>query len=270
MPTPPLEVPEILPWRTWWNKKATEVDQGQHVLFVGPTQSGKTLLCRIMCRRRRPVVVFGTKPVDPSLVAYVKEGYVRIDHWPPTNADYRRGRDVWEDGDVRFILWPDIKKRADLRRFAPVYAAAMDDIFITGHWTFVADEGLWIASPDGLGLGRQLGDMAYGTASNKVSMYLCVQRPSGIPPITWTSVTWAMVFKIGKTDDVRELASLGNYDPKDAIAAVKTLNPKDRENSHQFLDLPCRGGATWSISEVDVPATLVPEVPDLKKSMAVR
>lgn len=229
-----------------------------HVLFSGPTQSGKTLLCRLVARFRPAVVVFGTKPVDPSLDAYVNEGYVRIDHWPPTDADYRKGAKIWAPGTARFILWPEIKTLADLRRFGYLYAKAMDEIFIEGKWCVVVDEGLWIAAPTGLGLGQQLGDMCYGTASNGVSMYVLVQRPANVPPVVWTSVSEAELFHMGRRDDVRDLASLGTVDPNAAADVVQRLgtrlpgDPPKPWVPHRFLSLPTRGGADWSVSEVDL------------------
>lgn len=243
-----LEVPAppVVPWAQWYARQPWEKLQGQHVLFVGPTQSGKSVLCRLEARVRRFVVVFGTKPVDPSLDAYVEEdGYVRIDHWPPTPADYRKGREQWPDGYVRFILWPDIKKRADLRSFRDVYAKCLDEVFIDGRWCVVVDEGLWLSSKTGLNLPLPLGDMAYGGASNLVSLYILVQRPANVPPVVWTSCSWAEIFHLGRTDDVRELASLGVYPPRQTMAIVHGLK------GHAFLDLPCRAGSEWSITEVD-------------------
>jgi hypothetical protein len=225
-----------------------------HALFSGPTQSGKTVLCRLVARFRNPVVVFGTKPVDPSLDAYVAEGYYRIDHWPPLPRDYREGKKRWAPGECRFILWPHIKERKQLRGFRHVFAKAIDEIFIEGKWCVVVDEGLWLAAPRGLGLANELGDLAYGTASNEVSMYLLVQRPANVPPVAWTSVSEAEIFKMGRRDDVRELASLGVYEPNQTIEVVKSLNGGTANLGnvgHQFLSLPTRGQAAWSISEVD-------------------
>lgn len=240
MPPPLPETPPVKPWPQWYADEAM-VKPG-HILFSGPTQSGKTVLCREVARLRSFVVVFGTKAVDPSLTAYVDEGYTRIDHWPPTRHDMRQ----WSAEEARFILWPKIKNRADLRRHKPLYAKAMDDIFIDGDWTIVVDEGLWLASTSGLNLGQALGDVAYGAASNGVKLFLLVQRPSNVPPVAWTSVSQALLFHSGRTDDMRELASLGTYEPKTVIPAIRGLK------GHQFLDLPCRGGAEWSISEVEV------------------
>jgi hypothetical protein len=229
------------------------------VLFDGPTQSGKTVLCRLVTRLNAYAVVFGTKPVDPSLDAYAAEGYTRIDHWPPTPSDYRKaraagatysyvkdgGKRVRSDPAVRFLLWPRIKTRADLRRYRSVYAAAMEGMFIEGRWCFVIDEGLWMASRNGLDLGQQMRDMAYGSASNKVSMHLLVQRPANLPPDCWTNCGQALIFHGGHPDDIRKLASLSVYQPRQAQQAIARLR------GHQFLDLPCHAGAEWAVSQVD-------------------
>lgn len=240
------DTPPVIPWATWYAQQGREPGQGRHRLFDGPTQSGKTLLCRYMARQRDYVVVLGTKPVDGSLDAYVAEGYTRIDHWPPTSSDMRKGG--WDGNEARFILWPKIKKRADLRAFRAVYAKCLDDIFIDGRWCIVADEGLWLSARDGLNLGVALGDIAYGSASNQVSLFLCIQRPAGLPRITWASCADAYIFKTGVTNDLRELASLGTYDPKPVAQAIKRLG------RYEFLALPCRGGSEWAVSKVVVGA----------------
>lgn len=244
--TPPLDpdVPPVIGWGAWYAGQGREPGQGRHRLFDGPTQSGKTVLARMMARQRDYVVVFGTKPVDASLDAYVAEGYTRIDHWPPTRHDFRQGG--WDGNEARFILWPKIKKRDELRAFRGVYAKCLDDIFIDGRWCIVADEGLWLSAKNGLNLGTELGDIAYGSASNEVSLFLCIQRPAGLPRITWASCADAYIFKTGVTNDLRELASLGTYDPKPVAAAIKRLG------RYEFLALPCRGGQEWAVSKVEL------------------
>ena len=80
---PSLEAPPVVDWSTWYSKRARIPGQGRHVLFVGPTQSGKTVLCRKLAALRSFVVVFGTKAHDSSLDAYLADGYRRIESWPP-------------------------------------------------------------------------------------------------------------------------------------------------------------------------------------------
>lgn len=241
MPPLLLDAPPVAPWATWYNQEAY-LKPG-HILFSGPTQSGKTLLCREVARLRSYVVVFGTKAVDPSLTAYVNEGYTRIDHWPPTRSEIKKQ----PQGEARFILWPKIKTRNDLRKqqTKDLFARALDHIFIEGNWTIVVDEGLWFSSTSGLNLGQALGDVAYGSASNGVKLYVLVQRPANVPPVVWTSVSQALLFKSGRTDDIRELASLGTNDPKAVAAAIRDLK------EYQFLDLPVRSGADWAVSKVE-------------------
>lgn len=243
------EVPPVVPWNAWYWERARTPGQGRHQLFDGPTQSGKTVLAHKLADLRDFVVVFGTKPVDASLDAYVNEGYTRIDHWPPTRSDFRKGG--WGADEARFILWPRIVKREQLRAYGPVFAHCLDDIFINGRWTIVIDEMLWVCGRSGLNLGQEVADIAYGSASNKVSLYMCMQRPAGVPRITWSSCADALIFKSGVTNDLRELASLGTYDPKPTTVAIKRLQ------RFQFLDLPCQSGdglkeATWSISRVEM------------------
>jgi energy-coupling factor transporter ATP-binding protein EcfA2 len=237
---PDRDVPPVVAWEPWIAQHAAESKQGQHKLFVGPTQSGKTTLARIMLRLRPYVVVLGTKPRDESLDKYVAEGYRRISQWPPKPKELEPNR----DGQVKLLLWPEIRQYTDLRKYREEYRRCLGDIFTDGGWALGCDEGLWVASRKGLGLDSELADIAYGAASNKVSLHLCIQRPAGLSRVTWSSVSDAYVFHCGVTNDVRELASLGTYSPQDAGAAIRQLQ------GHQFLRLPCRGGATWQVSEV--------------------
>jgi hypothetical protein len=249
--------PRVLPWAAFDQEIRRDVKQGDHQLFVGPTQSGKTVLCRVLARHRNYVIVWGTKKRDSSLDAYLDEGYIRVDQWPPKSRldpdskgrlirkDYKLRPD--EDGNIRLLLWPEIKNRTDLRRHRDVYAASLDDAFIDGGWTIVIDETLWATRRSGLGLDENLATTAFGAASNKVSLYMCMQRPTGMERVTWSSVSDAYVFKCGVIDDIRELAALGTQDPRDAVTTIRT-----QISGHRFLHLPTRGQSTgWAISEVD-------------------
>ena len=104
----------------------------------------------------------------------------------------------------------------------------------------------FLAAPSAAQVGT-VAEIAFGAASNKVSLYMCMQRPTGMERVTWSSVSDAYIFKCGIIDDIRELAALGTVDPKDAVVAIRT-----KIRGHKFLHLPTRGqSAGWSISEVD-------------------
>lgn len=223
--------------------------KGVNRLFNGQTQSGKTTLNRILLRLKRNVIVFGTKPgVDTSLDEYVeKEGYVRIDHWPPTRKELRqRGTEK----AVRLLLWPEVKKYEDLRRHAATFRACLRQVAIEGRWTVGIDEGLWVCSPKGLNLGQEVSDLAYGGASNGVSLHILVQRPRQIPPIIYSSCHEGYLFKAGNENDMRELASYTSYAPRDVATAIRSLNKANPERGHEFLYAPLSGGSSWMVSEV--------------------
>ena len=256
---PAPEAPPVIPWDELYQEKAAQIwdamhpdgpdeQHGLHILFVGPTQSGKTTLAFYLTLLRDWVVVLGTKPKDPSLDRYLAAGYLRIDHWPPTKKDRRRGENDlgWRENEGRYIVWPAITRREELHAFRPLFAQVINDVFAEGNWTFVADEGLWLGSREGLKLGPELSGLAYGAASNGVSMYLLMQRPAGIPRIAWSSVMEAEIFHMGVTSDVQEMASLSPYEPLDVKRAIRRLR------GYQFLSLPLRGGSEWAVSQVEM------------------
>ena len=216
--------------------------QGDHILDVGPTQSGKSLLAReLVLQNRKFVVVMGTKPKDKTLDEYIAAGFVRIDHWPPQPRDFRDQ----QPGMARFILWPKIKEIGDAIKFRGLYKKCLDQVYVDGNWTIVVDETLFFSDKaEGLGLGSTLSMMAYGGASNGISMMFLMQRPAGVPRILWQSCTTALMFHMGVTNDVREMASLGTVPPKAVVQTIQHLE------GHKFLDLPLRAGRNWAVSEV--------------------
>jgi len=237
-----LAAPPHEPWRAFHSRFVASWKQGQHVLFVGPAGSGKTVAARTLARDRQFVVVLGTKMRDSEMQAYMAEGYTRVEDWPPPQKALR----LDDTGSIRIVLWPKIKSRADLRRHRPKYAAALDSMLVDGGWTLVADEGLWLSDRNGLNLPDHLSAIAYTGRSSGVTLMMLVQRPRGVPVHTWSNASHCFVWHGGNTDDQRELASLGTIPPKEVQVAVHGLT------GHQFLYLPARAGTGWAISEVDM------------------
>ncbi len=234
-------IPAFEPWSVFHPRFQARAKQGQHLLFVGPAGSGKTVAARTLARDRRYSVALGTKMRDPEMDAYMAEGYTRVTTWPPPAKALK----PLEDGSIRIVLWPKIQKREDLRGFRPVFAKALDSMLEDGGWTIIADEGLWLSDRKGLNLGDHLAGIAYTGRSSGITLFMLVQRPRGVPVNCWSNASHVFTWHHGVTADMRELASLGTQDPKDAQEAIQSLR------GHQFLYMPCRAGAEWAISEVD-------------------
>jgi hypothetical protein len=242
MPVQPLETPPALPWPTFETQFLAHWKQGDHVLFSGPTGSGKTVAARTLVRHRDYVVVLGTKMRDKEMDEYIAEGYKRIYEWPPT---YKQRRPD-ENGQVHLVLWPKITTREQLRSHRNQYAKCLDDCLVDGGWSIVSDETLWLSDRKGLDLGDQLGSIAYTGRSSKVTLLALLQRPSGIPRNIWSNCSSAFVWKSGVTTDLRELATLGTYQSKETEQAIRSLKP------YEFMYLPTRANAEWSVSKVDL------------------
>lgn len=237
---PSPQLPPFEPWSVFHSRFVSGWRQGQHVLLNGPSGSGKTVAARTLARDRQFVVVLGTKIKDPEMDAYLREGYVRIDEWPPP----RRAMRPADDGSIRLVLWPRIRARADLHRFRPVYQRCLDGVLVDGGWTVGADEGLWLCERNGLDLGAELSAIAYTGRSSGVTLLMVIQRPAGVPRNTWSNAAHAFVWHAGITSDQRELASLGTRQPKEVAVAIQQLR------GHEFLYLPLRAGREWAVSEV--------------------
>ena len=250
------ETPPEVPWPSFINEQADLIraeglklpPEGIHLLFVGQTRSGKTTLKRIMSRLRRATVVFGTKPGrDSSLEKYIAEGFTRIDHWPPTKKELRP-RGPYEQ--VKLLLWPAIKAYPELQKYNDVYRRAAEHMLVEANWNLDIDELRWVCGRDGLKLGDIITQIAVGGASNGTSLSMAIQRPSAVPIETYASSHHDYIFKLGNTNDIRELASYSAYSTREVSDAIRGLNKGNLDKGHQFLHLPVVGGASWKISEV--------------------
>lgn len=198
--------------------------QGEHLTVLGPTGVGKSTLHQAVLPRRACVVVFGTKVADPTLDRYLAQGYHRIYRWPPP---------PWMD---RVILWPRLKSRESLRQLRPIFAEAMESIFVQKRWTVVFDELNYICQT--LGLEAAVKDFMHQGRSLGLTIVSGTQRPAWVPPITYSSASHAFVWRTGDDDDARKLAGLGAADKK---LVRDTLGEMD---GHECLYIPTRiGGA---------------------------
>ncbi len=226
---------ERVPWEALAEMIRTDHEQGQHIAVVGPTGSGKTVLCvelaRVIGDRRaddgRPsrVVALGTKPRDRSLSALRSAGWPVIKKWPPSY------------GQEHVIVWPKYGDPDTAKeRQARVFRALLRQIFSEGGQTIYIDEVATFTEPPPEGLGLRALVSEYFTVARglDISLIAGTQRPRNVPRAMWSEPVYVFIFTPDDMDDLKRVAELSGRK-----AQVLEIVPQLEE--HEFL-LVCRRG----------------------------
>lgn len=201
--------------------------QGQHVLTVGGTGSGKTTLSGELLPRRKLVVVLVSKGYDEIFDSKYFSHYERIKTWPPPNEVQARVKGRAKEDFERVLLWPNngatAKETRQLKH--TVFARCLNDILLhTGHWCIDVDEMHYCSET--LKLEPELVDILEQGRSFHISLWQNTQRPSGIPLACYTNSMHAFFFRTQEAYDVQRLGSMTN----------KHTNSKELAYNIQKLD----------------------------------
>lgn len=154
----------------WWAK---EWHQGVHVLTLGMTGAGKTVLNTWLCSVSRYVLALDAKGQDTSLSM---TGWQRYTKWPLP----RSVRDQVKDGTepVRCIMGGPVGTDQELTENADMLRRVIKDVWREGRWTVLADELQILADSRYMGLGNDLEKMLIAARDRKISLVVAIQRPS--------------------------------------------------------------------------------------------
>lgn len=195
--------PPVRSWSRFYRDVARTWRAGEHVTIIGGTGSGKSELARRILPIRAHSVVLGSKPRDPTLEAFEADGWQRITKWPP-------------DDDVRrALLWPPITARSDLDTLGPMFADALDDIFIEGAWAVYVDELHYATGR--LGLAGHLSDLWEQGRSLAVTLIVATQRPANIPLLAYSQATYIALFRTTDARDLDRLADISGDIDRDVL-----------------------------------------------------
>lgn len=230
-----------------WNYKP-----GQHVLFIAPSQDGKTTLAFQLLQHtatpKLPAYVMVMKPRDPTPAAWTRElGYLEVPDWPPPPRRWWRG----EQPPAGYTVWPPHTKnvRTDNRRMQEVFTRLLAHGYNTGDCVMFADEvyGLIaeLPSPEDReepDIEEQIIAISTRGSGMGCGLWAATQKPSGtqgkgLPGFLFSNASKLFLSRDPDRRAVQRYAEIGGVDPDLIRALVGTL---DR---HQFVFIDKGDGA---------------------------
>lgn len=205
-----------------WRELAPRIEwsQGQHVLCVGGTGSGKSTLMGVMLRRRRLVVVTVSKGYDETLDGPLFKGYEVYRTWPPKKRH------------EKVLLWPpngsDAKETRQIKH--DTFSECMNDILLhVGYWCIAMDEVHYMS--DSLRLETEVTDLEEQGRSFHISLWANTQRPASIPLACYVNAAHGFFFLSQEDYDLKRLGQIRNKftDPAQLKWNLEQLDP------HEFV-----------------------------------
>lgn len=197
---------------------------GDHVTFLGPTQSGKTTLAFQMLDRvisgRHPAVAMVMKPRDPVPARWGKAiGLRRVAHWPPLTS-------WWPWAKPRgWLLWPrhSFEPDDDDARMYAEFRRAILGNYKQGNRITFGDEVWGLAVQ--LGLTRELETVWSRGASMGNGLWTASQRPRNVPLMAYSQAEHVLMSHTPDKQDRDRYAEIGGVDP-DMVRAITARLPK--------------------------------------------
>lgn len=202
---------------------------GEHVVIIGPTGSGKSVLMRSLLWRRDWAVVLCSKKKDATYTDYLKEGYTRAVKWPPPLPP--RGQ-----VSQHVLLWPKITTIADLDTLNPVFRKALNAVFVDEGWAVGLDDLYYLCQE--AKLQKPIAALNQQVRSLGVSLVACMQRPAWVPRTTWDQASHAFIRTLADADDVRTIRGLSRVSARELEEYTRLLR------RYEWLYLPVAHGDT--------------------------
>jgi len=239
---PPDETAPEVEWNDFYDY-VFEWPQDEHLAVIGPTGQGKSNLLHWALKKRRYVVIFGTKPKDGMYQNMLDSGdYKRIEEWPPRKRRWYGGsRLVTPDEMPRRLLWPDATSLNSEPAQKREFSKALNDIYVQGGWCAVWDDYWYITNV--LDMLHDSKKMLMNARSNDIPFVVATQRPAGQRNVELFDQSTHLFF--ARDNDERNLKTIGGVgylDSRLIQAHVAHLEP------YQFLYVNTRNGYMYRTS----------------------
>lgn len=210
---------------------------GEHVVFGGPTQRGKTTLAFVLLEYTAtpelPAYVAVSKPNDPTTAREgARLGFRRVSEWPPTPTLKEA---ILREKPPGYLVWPRFGNMdTDVQNCARVTANLLGKTYTEGARNkkaiLVMDDTMTKSKL--MGLDRQMVTHLAMSGAMGVGMWVFVQKPtdSGRAAI-WSYGASEHLFLTYDQDKMnqRRYSEIGGVDPKFIAEATRQLK------AYQFL-----------------------------------
>lgn len=205
---------------------------GDHVLFGGPTQRGKTTLAFQLLQYTAtpdlPAFVAVSKPTDRTSASWgEKLHFRRVSEWPPP----MKVSEFWDGKPPGYLVWPKFGDMdTDIDRCALVTKRLLDDRYAQGarnkQGILVMDDTMTKSKL--MGLDKPMTTHLAMSGAMGVGMWVFVQKPtdSGRAAI-WAYGASEHLFLTTDPDrrNQQRYDEIGGFDPKVVTQAVNNLKP---------------------------------------------
>ena len=199
--------------------------------MIGPTGCGKTTLATKLLPLRKYVAVMATKPRDPILTTFKKQGYEVTREWPPP---------LPPEVAPKVVFWPKSETMDSIRKQGSQVRAALRDIYRQGGWTVYFDELRYVT--DFLGLRQEVELLLLQGRSLGVSVVCGAQRPAWLPLTVYDQATHLFLWRETDRRNLQRMSELGGVD------SAKIMRTLPRLSKHETLYVNTRDGVIYRTS----------------------
>lgn len=195
----------------------------EHVLFLGPTGSGKTKIALdalgVVSRPECPAIIFAMKPRDKTLEDFAKVNDFReVSHWPPVLTKWRPRK------PYGYLLKPphvlrDIYATRDMQYHN--FREAIIDSYARGNRILFADETYSLTHE--LGLNDELVTVWTKGRSMRCALWAASQRPAFIPTWAYSQSTHFFISYDPDERSRKRYEEISGVDPKIIRAGTDAL-----------------------------------------------
>lgn len=203
---------------------------GNHVLFGGPSQNGKTSLAfdllEVCATPELPAYVAVSKPRDPVTEKRGRElGFRRVSEWPPPGDV----RNLWRDPPPGYLIWPPFGDlELDVERSRKITLDLIEDRYAAGaknkKGIMVLDDTY--VKTKVLRLDRQMTTLHAMSGAMGLGAWTFVQKPTGAgetPLMAYGACEWAFLFSDPDKRSRQRYDEIGGFDPRFVSDKVMTL-----------------------------------------------